>query len=108
LAKADATAWLRAVAEEVGSGAHLLMVEPEPADEQGLRAALRNGRSVHLYSYDATHGKTLSPCVGLSNSFWKMNSQKFAVAEGHATGLLSPTGVGSVLGAMGGERCWIT
>jgi hypothetical protein len=38
----------------------------------------------------------------------KLNSPKFAVAEGHATGILSPTGVGSVPGAMGGERCWIT
>src|SRR5215212_11205222 len=69
LAEADAAARLRVVAEEVGSGAYLLMVEPEPTDEQGLRAPLRDGRSVHLYSYDATHGKALSPCIGFTKQF---------------------------------------
>jgi hypothetical protein len=35
-------------------------------------------------------------------------SRKFAVAEEDATGILDPTGVGSVREAVGGEGYWIT
>jgi hypothetical protein len=35
-------------------------------------------------------------------------SEKVAVDEEDATGILDPIGVGSVREAVGGERCWIT
>jgi hypothetical protein len=41
------------------------MAIPQPADEQGLREAVLDGRSVRLRGHDAAHGEAVGRRLGL-------------------------------------------
>src|SRR5829696_2842358 len=69
LAKADAAARIRAFASSVGGGEDLLLVRPEPPDEQGLRKALQQCGSVRLRGHDTFDGEEVSPYLRLSKQF---------------------------------------
>src|SRR5215212_2607845 len=69
LAEADASARLQSVTPQMGGGADLLVVEPKPAHEQGLREVVRHRGGVHLRSDDTLDGEAAGPCVGFSDSF---------------------------------------
>ncbi len=45
-----------------GCGAYVRLVVPQPSDEDGLRAAVRDERSVHLCSDDSPYGEAVGPC----------------------------------------------
>jgi transposase len=49
----------------LGSGAHVRLAIPQPTDEQRLRAAVRDGRSVRLCSDDSADGEAVGPCLGV-------------------------------------------
>ena len=71
LAKAYAAARVGGFAEEeeVGGGADLLLAWPEQEDEQGLRALVRERRSVRLRGHDLTDGEASGSCLRLSRQF---------------------------------------
>jgi hypothetical protein len=55
----------RVLPKEVGGRAHILLVGPEQADEQGLRAADQHERGVHLRGDESPDGKTVSSLMRL-------------------------------------------
>ncbi len=59
LAEAASAAGLRGFAQTLGSRAHLLVVESEPAYEQGLREVVRYQRGVYLRGDESDHGQTV-------------------------------------------------
>src|SRR5215210_4466608 len=69
LGEAHAASRLQGVAEEVGGGAYLLVVEPEQTDEQGLREAMRECGSVRVRGHDSSDGAAISMCLRLSRQF---------------------------------------
>jgi hypothetical protein len=52
--------------EKVGCGADILLVRTEQTDEQGLREAVRQRRSVCLRCDDTADGETVGPCLRIS------------------------------------------
>src|SRR5215210_1300318 len=78
LASADAAARVRAFASQVGGGEDLLLALSEPSYEQGLRAALRKRRSVHLRGHDTADGEEAGTSLRISKQFQKVNSANFA------------------------------
>ena len=52
------------------------MVGSESQDEQGLRKAVRNERSVHPRGDDTSDGEALSSCLGFIKQFQKGYSRK--------------------------------
>src|SRR5215210_2900952 len=78
LASADAAARVRAFASQVGGGEDLLLALSEPSYEQGLRAALRKRRSVHLRGHDTADGEEAGTSLRISKQFRKVYSQKFS------------------------------
>jgi hypothetical protein len=69
LAEAYAAQRLSSVTPEVGGRANLLLVGPEQEDEQGLREAMRQCRSVRLRSHDSADGEAPGPCLRISRQF---------------------------------------
>src|SRR5215212_11075237 len=51
------------------SGADLLLVGPEQEDEQRLREAPRERRSLHLRGDEPPDGEEVGPCLGLFRQF---------------------------------------
>src|SRR5215210_549375 len=60
----------------MGSGGHLLVVGAEPQDEQRLRKAVRNERSVHPRGDDTSDGEALSSLMRLFGQFLYESVQK--------------------------------
>jgi hypothetical protein len=81
LARADAAASLCGSTPQVGGGANLPLARPEQEDEQGLREALCERRSVHLRGHDPFDGEAPGPCLRISKQFQKVYSAKFAFTE---------------------------
>ena len=57
------------------------MVEPEQADEQGLREAVLDQRVFRICSDDSTYGEAVSLRLGLFGQFQKGSSRKPEVLE---------------------------
>src|SRR5918994_2230170 len=60
----------------MGCGAHLLVVGAEQKDEQRLRKAVRNERSVHLRGDDTSDGEAPGAQMSLFRQFQSRNSRK--------------------------------
>src|SRR5829696_2704366 len=60
----------------MGSGAHLLVVGAEPQDEQRLRKAVRNERSVHPRGDDTSDGEASGTQMRLFRRFRTDYSRK--------------------------------
>jgi hypothetical protein len=50
----------------MGGGADLLLALPEQEDEQGLREAVRQRRSVYVCRDDTADGEAFVPCLRIS------------------------------------------
>ena len=57
------------LAAALGCGADLFLVGAQQEDEQGLRAAVCNRRSVHLRGDDTLDGETVGPCLRIFRQF---------------------------------------
>ncbi len=57
------------VAEAMGGRADVLVDRPEPQDEQGLRASVRDQRGVHLLGDGATNGEEIGSLMRLFGRF---------------------------------------
>ena len=69
LGEAHAAERLPSATKEVDSRANLLLVEPKPKDEQGLRKAVRQRRGVRLRSYDTSDGEEVGTYLRISRQF---------------------------------------
>ena len=67
-------------AEEMDSRAHFRLVGPEQEDEQRLRAAAGEWRSLHLRCYESLDGQEIGSLMSFSDSF----KAKFAEFLFHA------------------------
>jgi putative transposase len=69
LGETHAAARVCGFASQVGGGEDLLLAKPEQEDEQGLREAVRQRRSVHLRCHDSSDGEASGPCLRISKQF---------------------------------------
>jgi hypothetical protein len=69
LVEAHAAERLSSVTQEVGGRANLLLVGPEQEDEQGLREAMRQCRSIRLRSHDSADGEAFGMYLRISRQF---------------------------------------
>src|SRR5215212_4848119 len=65
----------------LGGGAYLLLDRPQPSDEQGLREAHRDQRSVHLHRYEPPNGEEIGSLVRLFGQSLEKPSEKSSEAR---------------------------